>query len=286
MSGKKQAKRVPRSSGVYQILCKQNGKIYIGSTVDLCARWNAHCRDLCRGEHSNRFLQQAWDQYGEAYFEFSVLELVPISELLQAEQSWIDRTNCADPQIGFNICPMAGSPGGINAQIWEGFIDPDGNEITIFNLHEFCRERRLDFPSMHRLAMGESKLKSYKGWTHKNSVRQRDYVKTHSGFIDPDGHLVGPITNLAAFCREHGLNDTHMLAVANGRICSHRGWTHENGRARQVTIQTGFISPEGQRVMITNLQAFCREHGLHPVHMHQLKNGQRKSHKGWTWKEK
>ncbi len=147
-----------------------------------------------------------------------------------------------------------------------------------------CTE--LDFPSMHRLAMGKSKLKSYKGWTHKNSIRQRDYVKTYDGFIDPDGHPVGPITNLAAFCRERGLDNTHMVAVAHGRICSHRGWTHKDGRQKsEPKVYTGFINPDGQRVIIANLRAFCREHGLHPVRMHQLKNGQRKSHKGWTWRE-
>lgn len=77
-----------------------------------------------------------------------------------------------------------------------------------------------------------------------------------------------------------------MVAVANGRICSHRGWTHKDGRQQsEPEVYTGFINPDGQRVIIANLQAFCREYGLHPVHMHKLKNGQRKSHKGWTWRE-
>src|SRR5690242_8081336 len=96
MLGKKQAKRVPRTSGVYQILCKPTGKIYIGSTVDLCARWNIHRIMLRRKTHHNTHLQQAWDKYGEESFEFSVLEFVKVSALLQTEQSWIDKTGCAD----------------------------------------------------------------------------------------------------------------------------------------------------------------------------------------------
>jgi hypothetical protein len=110
-------------------------------------------------------------------------------------------------------------------------------------------------------------------------------VKTYEGFIDPDDRPVGPITNLAAFCREHGLDKTHMVAVAHGRICSHRGWTYKDGKQKAVKVYTGFINPEGQRVIITNLVAFCREHGLHPAHMHGLISGKRKSHKGWTWRE-
>jgi hypothetical protein len=137
---------------------------------------------------------------------------------------------------------------------------------------------------MYRLAKGNSKLKSYKGWTHRNSVRQRDYVKTYQGFISPDGSSVGPITNLAEFCRKHGLDNTHMVALIRGSICSHRGWTYNNGRKRsEPKFYTGFVALNRQRVTVVNLSRFCWEHGLHPVHMHQLKNGQRKSHKGWKW---
>lgn len=273
-------------SGIYQIRCVPTGKIYVGSAVDLRERWRHHVGALRRGTHGNRYLQLAWNEHGEESFEFSVLENVQTNDLLTSEQVWIAKSRCTDRKIGYNICGVAESPGETGAQVWEGFVDPDGNERTIANLHGFCRQHGLDFPSMLRLASGESKLKSYKGWTHRNSVRERDYIKTHEGFIDPDGFPVGPITNLAAFCREHGLDKTHMVAVAHGRICSHRGWTHMNGRQSVVAVlrtHKGFVDPNGQRVVITNLREFCREHGLHPVHMFGLKSGKRKSHKGWTW---
>jgi group I intron endonuclease len=286
MPDKKQAKEIPRVPGIYQIHCKLNGKIYIGSAVNLHARWGLHRRRLRQKTHHNIHLQQAWNKYGEENFEFSVLELVEVSALLQAEQTWIDKTGCADRKIGFNIFPLAGSPGNTFVQVWEGFVDPDGNEVTIKNLFDFCRQNGLDFPSMHRLAKGRSKLKSYKGWTHKNSVRRRDYVKTYDGFIDPGGQPVGTVTNLAAFCREYGLDKTHMVAVANGRLGSHRGWTHQAGKKKlEPKKYTGFIAPDGKRLIITNLKAFCQQQGLSVVHMHKVKSGQRKSHKGWTWRE-
>jgi group I intron endonuclease len=277
-------KQPPRASGVYQILCVPNGKIYVGSAVNLRARWEHHRQSLRRGSHRNAHLQGAWMKYGEDSFAFSILELASRDELLQVEQKWLDQTRCTDRRIGFNIYPVAGSPGEENARVWEGFIDPDGNEVTIFNLSEFCRREGLNSTAMGILASGKRKLRSHKGWTHKNSRRKREYIKTWEGFVSPDGRPISPLTNLAAFCRERGLDTTHMVAVANGRICSYRGWTHTNGRPRALKAHTGFVSPDGQRVLITNLAAFCREHGLHPVHMHQLKNGQRKSHKGWTWR--
>lgn len=280
-------KTPPRLPGVYRIVCLPTGKFYIGSALDLRARWDHHRQSLRRGDHRNQHLQNAWNKYGETSFEFSIVELAIESNLLQVEQIWIDRTHCADRTIGFNIYPVAGSPGNVNAQVWEGFIDPQGNEVIITNLHNFCRQHELDFPSMHRLATGKSKLKSYKGWTHKNSPRQREFVKTYDGFIAPDGHRIRTIKNLAAFCRENGLDNTHMVAVAKGRIYSHRGWTYNNKRNKSESHKTytNFINPDGQRVVIINLAAFCREHGLDPVHMHELKNGRRKSHKGWMWSE-
>jgi len=280
-------RNLPFTSGIYQIRCKRNGKVYVGSTVNLSQRWTRHVYSLRRGNHKNIHLQQAWNKYGKDSFEFSILELVPAAQLLVSEQKWIDQTRCTNRQVGFNIYPIASSPGNKNARIWKGFVDPEGNEVTIVNLFEFCREHSLDFPSMHRLAKGKSKLKSYKGWTHRNSQRKREYVKTYNGFISPDGNPMAPITNLAAFCRQNGLDPTHMVAVSKGRIHSHRGWTHVEGRPNLNTLKfhKGFISPDGNPVIITNLQAFCKQQGLHPVHMHEVKSGKRKSHKGWTWRQ-
>lgn len=273
----------PQASGVYQIRCITTGKVYVGSAVNVYQRWSHHQRALNRGRHKNKHLQAAWSKHGEDSFVFEVLEISDRSTLLVREQAWMDRLKSRDKKCGFNIFD-AGSPRDALAKVWEGFIDPEGNEVTIVNLQEFCRQHGLDHPSMIRLYQGRSKLKSYKGWTHRNSQRKREFVNTYTSFISPDGQHVGPITNLAAFCRERGLEKSHMVAVAHGRLCSHQGWTYDKGKQRQQKIHVGFISPEGEHVRIANLAAFCRQHGLHPVHMHQLKNGQRRVHKGWTWR--
>jgi group I intron endonuclease len=274
-------------SGIYEIRCIPTGKIYIGSSVNLPARWSRHRLTLRQGTHKNKYLQLAWSKYGHEAFEFSVLEFVSEADLLSSEQKWIDKTGCVNRKIGFNIYDKAGSPGDILAQVWEGFIAPDGVEVRIVNLEEFCRTHGLNQSSMHKLAKGKSKLKSCKGWRHKNSIRQREYVKTYDGFIDPDGQEVDSITNLAAFCREHNLDNTHMVAVANGRICSHRGWTHINSKQNLLKSKAynGFISPAGECVPIHNLTLFCKENKLCVVHMHEIRSGKKKSHKGWTWRE-
>jgi predicted GIY-YIG superfamily endonuclease len=277
-------KHLPKSPGIYQIKCVITEKIYIGSATNIYNRCGQHRRNLRFKKHQNSHLQSAWDKYGEDKFEFSVLELTSRKNLLDAEQAWLNKTCAFDKHKGYNIFRYAGSPGDEFARTWDGFIDPQGNPVTIYNLFDFCRQNNLDFPSMHRLAKGKSKLKSYKGWSHVNSVRQREYIKTYEGFIDPQGNAIGSIRNLAAFCRENNLEKSHMVAVAHGRLYSHKGWTYNNGREKRgFKTYRGFINPQGERVMIINLQSFCRNNNLNIVHMRNLISGKRKSHKGWKW---
>ncbi len=101
------------SSGIYQITCTGNGKIYVGSAINIRRRWTGHRTDLERGEHDNPYLQRAWNKYGPDSFYFSVLEFVSPDELISREQAWIDKTRCCDRAVGFNMSPTAGSVLGI-----------------------------------------------------------------------------------------------------------------------------------------------------------------------------
>ncbi|HMQ30272.1 MAG TPA: GIY-YIG nuclease family protein [Chloroflexaceae bacterium] len=276
---------LPHAPGIYKITCLPTEKIYVGSSVDIRSRWLQHHQALTRGKHHSSLLQRAWDKYGPQAFAVTVLELAAPEYLIETEQRWIDGTRCAERAYGYNIYKTAGGPGDVFAQTWEGFIDPNGNEVIIYNLHEFCRKHSLNARAMMALADPGHKLKQHKGWTHRRSPRKREYIKTWEGFIDPAGNEVAAITNLKEFCRKHGLDATHMAAVLKGRICSHKGWTHRDGRKPQdEKTYYGFVNPEGHRVTITNLSAFCEKNGLSKVRMFNLISGVRKRHKGWTWR--
>ncbi|TLY94480.1 MAG: hypothetical protein E6K38_09015 [Gammaproteobacteria bacterium] len=54
MSARKQDEDIPDTSGVCQIRCKRNGKIYVGSAMKHRARWDTHRRDLRKGSHRHR----------------------------------------------------------------------------------------------------------------------------------------------------------------------------------------------------------------------------------------
>src|SRR5262249_55437098 len=67
-----------------------------------------HRAELRRGTHQNRGLQEAWTDWGEAAFEFKLVERVSAPELLAAEQRWIAAHAAREPGHGFNVAdPLA-----------------------------------------------------------------------------------------------------------------------------------------------------------------------------------
>jgi len=60
-------------TGVYQIRNMVNGKLYIGSALDIARRWRDHRAGLRHGRNALPKLQRAWDMYGESAFTFEVI---------------------------------------------------------------------------------------------------------------------------------------------------------------------------------------------------------------------
>jgi len=97
--------------GVYSITNLINGKIYIGSSVDIKQRHYEHISDLRRNVHHSIHLQRAWNKYSEDDFKFEIIELVIDNDkLLEREQYWMDYYNCYHRDYGYNLHKIAGSP--------------------------------------------------------------------------------------------------------------------------------------------------------------------------------
>lgn len=98
-----------RQSGIYQILCKPTGKVYIGSAVYLTQRKGEHRRALLNGKHHSVKLQRAWNKYGAESFIYTVLEFCNEDNLIEREQYYIDKYDTASKCHGYNVNPTAGS---------------------------------------------------------------------------------------------------------------------------------------------------------------------------------
>lgn len=96
---------INRKRGIYGIRRKETGDLYVGSAVCIQERWYEHRKDLRRGVHHCRYLQRAWTKYGEAAFEFLIIEEIEDKDaLLDAEQAHIDALKPA-----YNSLKVAGS---------------------------------------------------------------------------------------------------------------------------------------------------------------------------------
>ena len=117
MSGSQQLTMTPtspitRRAGVYQIRNMQNGKIYVGSSVNLNKRWREHRSALNNNRHWNNHLQRAWNRYGFEAFVYEPLITCHSSMCQWYEQQFLDQWN---PE--YNIGPTAKSPYGVRRSV-------------------------------------------------------------------------------------------------------------------------------------------------------------------------
>ena len=96
---KREYKERKKPAGVFQIKNTANGKMFLGSSLNLEGPLNAHKFMLMTGSHRNEALQKEWNEFGAEKFVFEILEFVKIKddqnfnmsdELTLLEQIWLE----------------------------------------------------------------------------------------------------------------------------------------------------------------------------------------------------
>ena len=91
--------------GIYKIENLVNGKVYIGSSINIYRRWEEHKTALRHNRHHSYKLQRAWNKHGEQNFKFEITKIFKgkIKELRELEQNYLDVYKSYDFSYGYNV---------------------------------------------------------------------------------------------------------------------------------------------------------------------------------------
>lgn len=93
--------------GIYKITNKKDGKFYIGSSSNICTRWEQHLHTLIQNNHPNHKLQKAFNTHGLKSFTFEVVKAIKKTatgeDLLKEEQLILNELTPFVDSIGYNI---------------------------------------------------------------------------------------------------------------------------------------------------------------------------------------
>lgn len=101
--------------GIYQIINLYDNKIYIGKSENLERRIKSHILLLKRNKHCNYHLQNAYNKYGEKFFQFDIIyEAKDDEDLNVLETYYIKHYNSFNPKYGYNM--TTGGEGSIRSK--------------------------------------------------------------------------------------------------------------------------------------------------------------------------
>jgi len=162
------------ASGIYQIQSKFNGNVYVGSAINFRGRKYGHFTDLKNKKHGNQHLQNHYNKYGKADFQFSILEFCEKEKLIEREQLYIDTLRPI-----FNICQIAGSSLGIKysgeskqkmrkAQLGKHHSEESKQKMSIAKIGKISPMFGKYHSEETKLKMCEARIGKYEGKNHPN----------------------------------------------------------------------------------------------------------------------
>jgi group I intron endonuclease len=276
-----------RISGVYLIVNNANGRVYVGSSVNITARWCGHKRALSQGKSPCVKLQRAWDKYGESSFSFQVIEHVaPQKELLiEAEQRWLDLYQSFD--TGYNTLKKAYSHLGakrspesrekLSNSLKKRFADPD------------VRKRMSD--AAKKRGVSEAFLNAQPGKISAEKLeKMRQRMLVTYILTSPTGEDI-LVENIHEFCEKNNLNEGSLRCVLHGQYRHYKGWrirwkdepSRDDGSPYVISKSYICTSPDGVEFKTENLKEFCILHGLARNAMAAVASStsRAKTHRGW-----
>ena len=183
-------------SGIYCITNLTDTKVYVGKATNLKGRISAHKHLLRKDKHVNIYLQRAWNKYGEANFEFSIIQECEIDLLPEMEAIWVKIKNANHPDHGYNLMVV-------------------GRQN-----HHHSVETKL---KMRNASVGRKKSKEH---VHNYTLSKYKCIVQY----DLDGNFINEWLGASYVRDKLGYNQGNITAVCNGKRASAHGyiWKYKN----------------------------------------------------------
>jgi group I intron endonuclease len=241
-----------KESGIYQFKNKITNCVYIGSSDHLHRRKTHHFRLLRLNKHHCVRLQEAWNAYGEAAFDYEVLELCAPDVRVELEQRYLDKMK-NHHHLLYNTSLTAGSGG------------------------SYLRGTKKNPDAVERSAAGNrGKKRTAEQIAAKRLVVGKEYCAK-----DPNG-VVHAFKNISLFCEENGLQFRNLHAVLVGKRRSHKGWTRpDDARGARIQQEVTLVDPLGNKHHVTRISKFAKDNGLRDGAIYDMIKGKTSQTKGW-----
>lgn len=271
---------------IYKVTNKVNLKIYIGqTTIGIKKRMRSHKSDA-KLSKSNSYFHNAIRKYGWDSFSWEeIYTSFSMDDLNEKEIYFIELFQSQCTNNGYNI-----AKGG-------NFINPlhipEVKERWYRNLCSSMKQyvgdnnvmKRADVKEKHHSAV--IKLSQDPNWIeakHKGD----ETIKSSYEVTFPDGH-VEIITGLNQFCKDNNLSQSKMSSVVTSNRPHHKGFKCKRIKQGNKSIGNNninktytFITPNGEVIIIDNLNQFCKEYGLSYTCMLYVSQGKQTKHKGYS----
>ena len=226
-------------AGIYKITNRGNNKVYIGSSVNLDNRKRQHFYLLSKNNHTNRYLQYAYNLHGGENFKWEIIEYVEKLEsleevkkkLLEREQHWLDLFFGEDC---YNFNPTAGSNLGIKLSKETRIRIGRANSIAL-------RGRKLPQDVIEKIRLGnlgkkmspesiektrQANIGKKLSEEHKRKIGEKSKGRTSKKVINLDTNVVfNNITEASLF---YNLDITSIVKVCKGKrkTCGGFRWSY------------------------------------------------------------
>jgi group I intron endonuclease len=216
-----------KTSGIYKIINKVNGKYYVGSSNDIRCRWSGHKKQLKRNNHNNPHLQFSWNKYGPDNFEFVIVEETPEDKLV--EQHYLDIAK-NEKEKCYNTSFIVGYPPKLNEEQEKAKREKISKSIKkCWNDKEYrlkCVGSRISYLSNdeNRKKNGEAVKRGWDNPITRKRMSERRKDKTIYKFYNIKTNETFSGIRLD-FILKYNLDNGSVWSIIHGKRKSAGGWT-------------------------------------------------------------